>query len=436
MKKVGFYINHGVEVRYFLLSGLLDQVRKTNKVCLYIHEEHSEILESYKQEYKVEVKVLPFGVAKRARFEGYIRSFTNARKRGNDVSIYSHFGLISKSRFYDEIFKISFFSLLGNKLFRFLSKWHYRDKNLISFLKKEQLSRIYILQYDATLLKKIGVNSSLCNIENYIFINSLKTLFIDDFVAFPISKLFAWNEFQNKLFQSANIGFEKACFEAKGSPYHAFLAEYDFLYNSRVVEKYSLDTGRPIILYSLINEKVLGSEHLILEKISNVFDELFEANDRPQLVIRRNPFEQNIEHLSFISKLKNVIIADHYWERDEPRSWSIQDIPGEMEWRSFLQIANLSMNIPSMATIDSLVCCTPVITVGFNALGEYNHEVDHLINSPFNKDFNKSCFVFECNTLDSFKLNIINSIHLKQQNNPEEIRSSLEVHVNKIDVFL
>ena len=436
MKKVGFYINHGVEVRYFLLSGLLDEVRKTNKVCLYIHEEHSEILEKYKLEYKVEVKVLPIGVAKRARYEGFIRSFTNARKRGNDVSIYSHFGLISKSRFYDKVFKISFISLLGNKLFRFLSKWHYRDKNLIDFLKKEELSRIYFLQYDSTLLKKIGVNSSLCNIENYIFINTLKTLFIDDFVAFPVKKLFAWNEFQNRLFQSANIGIEKTCFEAKGSPYHAFLAEVDFLYNSKVVEKYNLDLRKPIILYSLINEKVFGSEHLILEKISNVLDELFEANEKPQLIIRRNPFEKNTQHLSFIAKLKNVIIADHYWERDEPRSWSIQDIPGEMEWRSFLQIASLSMNIPSMATIDSLVCCTPVITVGFNALGEYNHEVDHLINSPFNKDFNKSDFVFECNTSDSFKLNILNSINVKQKNTLEQIRNSLELEINKIDFFL
>jgi len=436
LEKVGFYIYHGVEVRYFLLSGLVDEIRRENDVCLYIHQEPSIILEDYAREYKVQLKLIPVEIGETPKFEGYLRAFTNSRKRINDVSIYSHFGYTTTSKFYDSLFKISFFSLLGNRLFRFFAKYNYKDKPLMDFLKSEGLSRIYLLQYDSIHLKKIGVNAALIGIENYVFINTLKTLFIDDFVAFPIKKLFSWNGFQNRLFQKANVGFGDNSFEAKGSPYHTFLLNRDNDYQATIIKKYNLDFEKPIVLYSLLNEKVYASEHLIIEKIVNYLENTFQESHRPQLIIRRNPFEQKTEHIEFLLQFKNIIVADHYWERDENKSWSIQERNGELEWRALLQLASLSMNIPSMATIDSIVCGTPVVTIGFDERGEYNRQINYLIDSPYNKEFNKSEFVVECNSLSDFGRNFENAIQLKRCNSQIEIKNSLDIAVNEINQFL
>ena len=35
-------------------------------------------------------------------------------------------------------------------------------------------------------------------------------------------------------------------------------------------------------------------------------------------------FEVSDDHVSYMSKLKNVIVADHFWERNEEKVWSIQ----------------------------------------------------------------------------------------------------------------
>jgi hypothetical protein len=94
------------------------------------------------------------------------------------------------------------------------------------------------------------------------------------------------------------------------------------------------------------------------------------------------------------------------------------------------------MNIPSMATIDSIVCGTPVVTIGFDEGGDYNYQLDYLIDSPFNREFNKSEFVVECNSLSDFRRNFEHAIQLKSYNSQIEIRNSLDIAVNEINKFL
>lgn len=435
MGKIGFYINHGVEVRYFLLSGLADLYKGTDEVCLYVHDNHSEVLKEYSLKYNVVVKVLPEINVNKSSFERFQRAFTNARKRANDVAIYNHFGLLSSPKFYDIFFKIPFIIRIGNFFFRQKAIRDYKNEKLISFFKKENLSKLYLLQYDSTLLKLVGINGALSGADIVVYVNTLKALFIDDFVIFPIDKLFSWNKSQNVLFQKANDGISSVKFIPKGSPYHNFLRIEDEINCEIVTLKYGLDVRRPIIVYSLINEKVFDKEHLIIEIISKHLNDNFTIENRPQLIIRRNPFERDCRHIHFLNSIKNVIIADHYWERDEQKEWSIQSLEGEIEWRALLQVANLNMNIPSMSTIDALMCSTPVLNIAFSESGGYNKSLDFIIESPFNKDFEKCKFVKTARDFKEFSNYFEIMLAVKSSVGKNEIINSFDISTASIQEF-
>jgi hypothetical protein len=434
--KIGFYINHGLEVRYYLLSGLLDLCRKDYEVCFYTNSINSKVLIDYTLKYKVEVKVLPIHKIPKPKFEAYLRSFTNARKRANNVEIYNHFGALPPKRFYDFLLKVPLLSLMGNYFFRKLSLWYYKNEELLSFFKTEKLARLYQLQYDSILLKIVGVNASLSGAKVDVFINTLKTVFIDDFIVFKINRLYSWSIIQNKLFQQANKGINESVFLPLGSPYHNFLRNKDDKAQQKMITKYNLDITRPIVIYSLINEKVYKNEHLIIELICNYFNDNFENHNRPQIVIRRNPFEQDSEHINYLKSLPCTIVADHFWERNEKEEWSIQAEEGEVEWRALLQLASVSMNIPSMATIDSLMCGTPVVNLNFNHLGEFNNELSFIIESPYSKYFEGSKFVFSINNINELNSLTDDYLFTKSNNNSNNILQSLDISKSTLEKFL
>jgi hypothetical protein len=283
-------------------------------------------------------------------------------------------------------------------------------------------------------LKIVGVNASLSGAKVDVFINTLKTVFIDDFIVFKINRLYSWSIIQNKLFQQANKGINESVFLPLGSPYHNFLRNKDDKAQQKMITKYNLDITRPIVIYSLINEKVYKNEHLIIELICNYFKDNFEHHNRPQIVIRRNPFEQDSEHINYLKSLPCTIVADHFWERNEKEEWSIQAEEGEVEWRALLQLASVSMNIPSMATIDSLMCGTPVVNLNFNHQGEFNSELSFIIESPYSKYFEDSEFVFSINSIN--ELNTLKEGYLFAKSNNNNILQSLDISKSTLENFL
>jgi hypothetical protein len=437
MKKVGFYINNGIEVRYFLLSGLADLLRKTYDICLLVNETHSKVLEEYALKYQIETLTLPEVIIKPPRWEKYIRSFTNSRKRAQNVAIYSHHGAnYTDKRRYDILVK----GLLSNQvivaLIKKMIQFSYQDSAYKSFLRKSEIENIFVLDYSSPQLKQLGINASFCGIRTSVFINSLKVVFIDDFVTFPFFRLYSWNKMQNQLFQSANIDLDTSLFRHNGSPYHNFLRTIDEDYQAKVLEKYAIDPSKKVILYSMINEKVYDKEYLLLELIVNMIKTNFSVQERPILVIRRNPFEQNDSHIRKIAQLEGLIIAEHFWERKPEKEWSIQKQEGELEWRALLQFATVSMNIPSMATIDTLMCGTPVINIGFNEKGDYNRELDFLIESPFNLEFKKNDFVVTVRKFEDLDLCLEEGLTTKIQYASSKIRNSVDINISDLERFI
>ena len=101
--------------------------------------------------------------------------------------------------------------------------------------------------------------ASVCSknkISIHVFVNTLKTVFINDFIPFKFDLLFCWSFSQATLYKSANPNIKSSAFKISGSPFHTFLRNKDLENSQRVLEKYKLDQSRPIVVYPLIYEKV------------------------------------------------------------------------------------------------------------------------------------------------------------------------------------
>ena len=439
MSKIAFYFLHGIEVRHFILSGLLKKISEENEVIFITEKKiESSIFDEYLQTYKVKFLVLPPTEIKKTgtKIEAGIRAIRDARKRRKQLGIYSHFKKAKERHQFADFIKGNivshyFSDILGRKL---LTRQR-NSQTLFDFVKEQKFKKMFVVDYGTPISKVFLQVCHTQHVEINVFTNSLKSVFIDDFIPFPLHKFNTWNETQRSLFANANPGINNTTIVATGLPYHNFLRQQDLEKNKAVQKKYNLSTTRPIVVYSMIFEKVFNLEHLIIEQINNYFINEFDLSSRPVIVLRRNPFEEDMQGINYLSSLENIIIASHNWERDESKAWTIQSLEGELEWKALLQLSTVSMNMPSMSTIDSLMCGTPVVNIAFDESGMENLRIPHIIHAPFVEEFEKSKFVKTFTSFESFKISFPKLLALKTHAAIEEIQNSIDIVQSDINKF-
>ena len=438
MPKIGFYIDHGIEARHFLLSGLISLITEKYSVVIFINKKiNSVFLNDYLSDINVEiVKLKDIPQNKLPRFiMSFVRAFRNSRKRFNNIKIFSHFGGVSNSlRWYDFLtgnYIINYtLDYLARPLLTYLNYNSYLEKKVL----ESEIGHIYILEYGKSINNSLASVCVKNKIKVHVFINTLKTLFINDFIPFNLNRLFCWNSNQSKLFKRLNPALKSSVFNNFGSPFHVFLRNIAPDYVKKVLEKYKLDESRPIIIYPLIFEEIYSEEHLVIEKINTFFNS-FKKENRPQLALRRNPFEENSSLVEYVKNFENIVVFDHFWERNKRLNWSIQAKEGELEWKALLHISSLMISYPSMGIIESIVCSTPVINIGFGEDGFENKKLSHIVHAPFIKEFENSDFVQQCLTFDSFKEKFKQLINYKKQISSEKISNSIDISKSDLTSF-
>ena len=224
MRKIGFYIDHGVEARHFFLSGLISLLSEKYNVVIFINKKINSIyLNEYLSDINVEIiKLKDIPQNKFPKFVlSVVRAFRNSRKRFNNIKIFSHFGGLSNSLRWNDF-------LTGNYIINFLLDYLARPLltylNYNSYLEKKvlesEIEHIYILEYGKSINNSLASVCVKNKINLHIFINTLKTLFINDFIPFNLNRLFCWNSTQSKLFKSLNPALKSSVFNNFGSPFH------------------------------------------------------------------------------------------------------------------------------------------------------------------------------------------------------------------------
>lgn len=409
-KRIGVLVNHGVELRHFVLSGLVDAYRNKGEevVLLLTKDFNSPFFNEYIEKYKLETRLLSKTLVEypASKWESRLRSLRDARKRLLNEPLYSHFLKTTKS---DK--RLEFISR-NSPVYKLFHTYglrkiqdHYLTDESIDAITELKLNKVIMLEYGSAIKSLFGLGANHLNIECEVYLNTLKTIYINDFLAFKPSKLFCWTKHHEDSYYQSNWYYPKNYVRPLGSPFHTFLRKKSESEIQQVCNKYRIEENRPLVLYSLIFEKVYRREYLIIEKIYNYFQEQYGEEERPQLAIRRNPFEEEDAGVCYLKqKCPKLIVCDHYWERNASKKWSLQSIQGEVEWKALLYRANLLLNIPSMSTIDAMMTETKTGNIYFDDKGNYNNQVQHILESPFSLLFAKNDFVQDLrriNALDS-----------------------------------
>ena len=408
-KRIGVLVDHGVELRHFVLSGLVDAYRnKGNEVVLLLTKDYNTpFLNEYIEKFELETQLLSKTLVEypASKWESRLRSLRDARKRLLNEPLYSHF--LKKAKRDKRLEFISRVSPVY-KLFHTYGlrkiQDHYLTNESIDAIIELNLNKVIMLEYGSAIKSLFGLGANHLNIECEVYLNTLKTIYINDFLAFMPSKLFGWTKHHEDSYYQSNWYYPKNYVRPSGSPFHTFLRKKSETEIQQVCNKYGIEENRPLVLYSLIFEKVFSREHLIIEKIYNYFQEHYGEEDRPQLAIRRNPFEEDDAGVRYLKlKCPKLIVCDHYWERDASKNWSLQSIQGEVEWKALLYRANLLLNIPSMSTIDAMMTDTKTGNIYFDEKGNYNMEVQHILESPFSRLFLNSNYIRDLNKVNEME---------------------------------
>lgn len=431
MGKVGIYIEHGVEMRHFFLSGLSKEFNRLGDevVLLVTKEPNSLYFKEYIRQEGLETIVLDSVVAqiKDSKWETRLRSVRDAKKKNSSLPTYRHYANIQNP---GTLATLAASNSMLYKWFHFYSllkiKKHYAKIKIVNHISGLNLCRIILLEYGSGVRSALGHVANKLGIRIDVYLNTLKTIYINDLITFRPDNLYCWTKEHAEIIEIANWYHKPGFTKPIGSPFHTYLRDNDEVEIMEVCNKYGIEEGRKLIVYSLIFEKIYLREHLIIEKIYNQLAEWYSDGEMPYIVIRRNPFEESSVGVEYLkNNCPEIIICDHYWERDVKNGWSIQGVQGEKEWRGLLYRANMLLNIPSMATIDAMMVNTATGNVFVNEDNQYNEEVKHILKSPFTNIFLNNPGVVAINTLDDLK----KLIHREQK------KIDISIETAKLEAF-
>lgn len=407
MSKVGIYIEHGVELRHFVLSGLQKHIERDGyiPVLLINSLKESRYLNEYIAKYDIETECIGqyIGQVNRSKLESRLLTVRRAHRKFVKNELFNHIEKSSQFGFWSKLFgkcKL-LYRVLHAVLLPFI-KHHYTDNSVCNWLQNSSIERIILLQYGTPVKSTLGQCANYLGIRVDVYLNTLKAIYISDFLIFRPNTLFCWTNEQAKEYENENWYHKNGFAVKKGTPFHTFLRNRNNLEVDSVCEKYRIEKGRKLILYSMIYEKIYPTEHLIIDRLLRILKSTYDQRSRPMLVVRRNPFEENQKGVKYLNdNCRDVIVCDHYWERSSKDDWSIQSIQGEIEWKALLHRADLLLNIPSMATIDAMMTRTITGNIICTEENQYNSKARHIIESPFSVYFSEGVNVYKMDKLEN-----------------------------------
>ena len=381
-KKIGFFINHGVEVRHFILSGIAAQLIDKGHDCIILKrpEVKSKPLDEYLQVHNLKVLDFPtdYNIPKRSDLENRFSSIRRSRLRVKGIGNFHNFSEnLTRPEGYKDNIKALLYPFLKPFVLNQVKK-RYKSTILRQFFQENQFTDICLLDYTSPELIMAAINAE--KIKIWLFINTWKTVYINDFIPFTPNGIFLWSERMQQDYLICNKHIHQNRFHPLGNPaFDRFHKHEPTNSEAYYREKYQIPKGLPILVYTTIFKGMYPGEGQVIQLILLELEKNFPEQERPILLIRRNPFEENGD----LDGWPKVRFAYHGWERDSSKNWSIQTIEGEQEWLDLLFYAKLNINIASLVSIEALMLGTPVLNIGFGADGKEHPTPMRFANSPY-----------------------------------------------------
>ena len=360
-RKFGLYISLGIEVNNLILSGLATKLMESGEVVALVNYD-SPTLNKLLNEYdipKENIADLSLKKQVRNKSENYFLSSRRARLRLNGIIPIGWRGNSTKKHFKDYLIGNNTVYSILNKLASKKNKEHYYNVGLVDFIHKYALTDIVVQSYSSPDVMSLAITAKQTGCKVWVINWGWKNFFINEFVPFKPNGFFTWNTKSKSLYLQFNTNLKS------NEIYDFSLPGYDSFFNYKpnhskefYSQKYGFSSNKPIIIYTLVNTEVYAYEEKIIEKL---IDSLKTNSLNVVLLLKPNPMDKDLTRFdSVVQQNENVVITENMWLYDRENNFNMMTKKAKIEWMDLLYYCEMSMNIPSTVTIESLIMKKPV----------------------------------------------------------------------------
>ncbi|MAD43068.1 MAG: hypothetical protein CL623_11855 [Arcobacter sp.] len=389
-RKFAFIINYGIEYRMYLISGLLEELSKSNQVVVIRRDIENKYFDEYKSIFDFETITLDNRLMnpKRTKLENIFQSIRQSRIKLLGKTPFKNYNIKKNKLLFKDIIKGNFLTFNIARLFtlKSISK-NYSDDELKNILKKGGITDIVISGYSSTCNINFAINSLASNIKVWTFINSWKDYYINDFLPFKANGFFVWSESMKHDFLSTNTHINKNIIYPTGNivfdrfynPIISFKREY-------YQNKYNFKNTDKLFLYCMLDPDRYQDEEKIILLISK---KLKETQFDFKILVKKNPFDSSLKVNHFFKNNEDISVLEHYSQRDKKNDFFIQSINGEKEWIDLLAYSNYILGAASTVALEAIMMKKPVLTICFDKNGNEDRFLKTLCEVDFYKELLK-----------------------------------------------
>jgi hypothetical protein len=415
-RKFAILINYGIEYRMFMLSGLCERLKQYGDVIFIKRDIDSKGFEYYTKLCDKPVVTIDKDIFAKpySKIDKIFHGIRKARMRLLNIALFHNYSSVRTDKtFKDYILGNKFVYSIVREMTLFNIKRYYNNVKLQQKLIDLEITDILISGYASVGSIIFASNSQKINLSIYLFINSWKDFYINDFLPFKPTKMFVWSEIMKKNYLITNKHLNDSIVKSTGNP--VFDRFYNYQHKQELeyyANKYNFDSKSNIFLYAMMDPMRYSGEEKIIELITNRFSQ--EMDDPFIILVKKNPFDTSINVDKYFADNKYVRVLNNYSEHNKDEDFFIQFPEGEQEWGDLLFYCRFTIGAASTVALESLMMKTPVVTIAFGQNGIKDELLIKLAEAPFYKDLINRKMVEVCDDINQCS-HIFSKSNIKSQ---------------------
>jgi len=411
IRKFGVYISEGIEANNLLLSGLANMLQASTEVIVLVNYD-SHVMDNLLNKLNIPKKniaSLELQKQTRSRLENFFFSVRRARLRIKGITPFLWLGnTVQNKRAKDYLIGNYFFYYLFRLLTFNKNESHYFNTGLADFIRKNNLTDIVMQSYSSRDCMSMAITAKKLGCKVWIFNWGWKDFYGNEFIPFIPNGFFTLSAKLKSLYLQFNSHLISANVYDFGSPGYDSLFNYKPRYEKTFYsQKYGFSLDKPIVLYTLVNPKVYADEDQIIDK---VIESMRLDGLGVTVLLKPNPMDNDCTRFHRLrDKYSDVIILDNLWLYDKRHNFNLITLEARTEWLDLLYYCDMTMNIPSTVTLESLIINKPVINIGFGYKKEHDAKILVFANAPYYSNLFNRNDVFLAKNFDEVNV-LINKV--------------------------
>lgn len=379
------FVSLGIEVRNFVFSGLMDELKQLGDCVLFSCKE-SLLLDDlcYKNGIKkVQIDTYDEIRTTRAHWESRFLSVRRARLRLNGIKTFQLWSESSNLRLKDFV--------IGNRMVYSLLEFM-NDKNVLLYYYSDDLAKkyreegvtdLFLQGYASCENMTAAITAEKLGIRIWVVNWGWKDFYINEYLHFKVAGFFTWSDHLKNMYCKFNSKLNHSNTWSVGNLSYEKYIDYKCVNEKKFyADKYKFNINDKIFVYTLLHPSIYSHEE-------NIIGMLLENNSLRKdviILIKPNPMDSDWKRFYQLEeKYPACRVMENLWIYDKDTNFNMMTEEARVEWEDILYHCSGTINVPSTVTIESLLFNKPVINPLYNEANKIESEFLRLYESSFYK---------------------------------------------------